>query len=206
MAAHAELPIALGALDVEPLARAYAGATPFRHVVLDDFADASLLEELAGAFEEEPAENIQDEIFDVMASGPHPEHAAFRRLQAALSSERALAAVGAITGREVTGVDLRGYAYLPGHYLLPHADRDDGGKRQVAFAFYVALLDDVQGGELDLYAATLDAGVITAASVARTIEPRANRCVLFEVSPSSLHRVREVTAGARLSVAGWFTK
>jgi Rps23 Pro-64 3,4-dihydroxylase Tpa1-like proline 4-hydroxylase len=30
--------------------------------------------------------------------------------------------------------------------------------------------------------------------------------VLFAVGPHTLHQVREVTAGARFSVAGWFLR
>jgi len=36
------------------------------------------------------------------------------------------------------------------------------------------------------------------------IEPRPNRLVVFEVSEASLHQVREVIGGLRISLAGWF--
>jgi len=39
---------------------------------------------------------------------------------------------------------------------------------------------------------------------ARVIEPRANRLVVFDVSDGSLHQVREVVSGLRISLAGWF--
>jgi len=38
----------------------------------------------------------------------------------------------------------------------------------------------------------------------KCIEPRANRLVLFEVGPAAVHQVRGVTAGARVSLSGWF--
>ena len=100
---------------------------------------------------------------------------------------------------------MRAYAYLPGHYLLPHADRDDGGRRRVAYAYYVDLLECLRGGELDLFDCTMDGSEIVSARVATTILPRANRCVFFEVGDRSLHQVREVTSGGRLSLAGWLT-
>ena len=38
----------------------------------------------------------------------------------------------------------------------------------------------------------------------RVDEPRENRIVIFEVTPASLHQVREVVRGARVSLSGWF--
>ena len=39
---------------------------------------------------------------------------------------------------------------------------------------------------------------------AKLVEPRANRLVVFEVGDLSLHQVREVMSGLRISLAGWF--
>lgn len=193
------------AWDLARLSQAYRSATPFAHVAIDEWVSRAHWHALREAFEEEPADNLQDEIFDVMASRSPPEHPTMRALHASFQSQPVLDAVRVITGQPVERVELRAYAYLPGHYLLPHADRDAGGARRVAFAYYVALLEDLEGGELDLYACEADAHGIGSARVARTLPPVQNRCVLFEVSPLSLHRVREVTRGARLSFAGWFS-
>jgi Rps23 Pro-64 3,4-dihydroxylase Tpa1-like proline 4-hydroxylase len=38
---------------------------------------------------------------------------------------------------------------------------------------------------------------------AKRIEPKASRLVLFAVSETALHQVREVTSGDRASIAGW---
>jgi Rps23 Pro-64 3,4-dihydroxylase Tpa1-like proline 4-hydroxylase len=192
--------------DLERLRADWLSATPFPHAVIDGFVEPDCLSVLVAAFDDEPADNIQDEIFDVMASAPQPTHEAFRALSTALSSQPVLEAAGAIAGQALRGVEMRAYAYLPGHYLLPHADRDLAGRRVLAYAFYVGLLDGLQGGELDLYRCEVRDGAIVRTEVETTIMPHANRCVLFEVSPQSLHRVREVTAGGRLSLAGWFTR
>lgn len=194
----------LRAWDCDLLRRTYQTAAPFAHVVLEDFVDATFRSELVAAFEEEDAQNLQDEIFDVMASSAPPSHPAFVRFHEAFGSPALLDAVGAMTGHRLSGVETRAYAYLPGHYLLPHADKDDGGRRRVAYAYYVDVLDGLEGGELDLYECVLDGEDIIRTSVAKTIAPRKNRFVLFEVTPTSLHRVREVTSGGRLSLAGWF--
>lgn len=161
------------------------------------------------AFDDEDADRIQDEIFDVTASSSPPSTPALASLHAALGRRETLDVVGAITGAELVSVEMRAYVYARGQYLLPHADRDEGGRRAVAFAFYVDARPGedgapLEGGELDLYATETRDGDIVRATIATTIVPRANRCVLFEVSPTSLHRVREVRSGVRLSVAGWF--
>jgi hypothetical protein len=192
--------------DLDRLRASWASAAPFPHAIIDGFVEPRHLPELVAAFDDELADNIQDEIFDVMASAAPLSHEAFRAVAAALSSEAVLDAVSTLTGQVLRGVELRAYAYLPGHYLLPHADRDLAGRRVVAYAFYVGLLDGLVGGELDLYRCDVHDGAIVRTEVGTTIPPRANRCVLFEVGPHSLHRVREVTAGGRLSLAGWFTR
>ena len=62
-----------------------------------------------------------------------------------------------------------------------------------------------QGGELELFRCEVDdAGEIVATAPAARIAHRPNRLVLFDVSATSLHQIREVTSGARLSLAGWF--
>ncbi len=55
-----------------------------------------------------------------------------------------------------------------------------------------------------MFACEVERGEIVATTSARVIEPRANRIVFFEVSDASLHQVREVLAGLRVSLAGWF--
>lgn len=187
----------------------YRAAAPFPHVVLDGFVAPSVHAALRAAFDGEDADRIQDEIFDVTASPSPPASPALAAFHAGLGSRAVLDAVGAITGSALVSVETRAYVYATGQYLLPHADRDEGGRRAVAYAFYVdALADDgggaLEGGELDLYRTETRDGEIVGATVHATIAPRANRCVLFEVSATSLHRVREVRAGARLSLAGWF--
>ncbi len=192
-----------GAWRVAEKAAAWRSAEPFGHVVIDDFARGERLVELARAFEEEPAEEIHDEIFAMMASNKRLEHPSFRAFENELGAREVLDAVSAIAAHPVSRVELRAYAYLPGHYLLPHADHQPAVGRAVAIAFYIDA-KELEGGELELFECTMEGSEILATRAARRIEARANRAVLFEVSDRSLHQVREVTRGARLSLAGWF--
>jgi Rps23 Pro-64 3,4-dihydroxylase Tpa1-like proline 4-hydroxylase len=117
-----------------------------------------------------------------------------------LAAPATLVAVERITGRALSRVEAKSYVYAAGSYLLPHTDNQRA--RRVSFALYLDV--EGHGGELDLYACRLTAGAVVGARVAATVAPRPGRLVLFDVSPASLHRVREVTAGRRVSVAGWF--
>ena len=99
---------------------------------------------------------------------------------------------------------MRAYAYRPGHYLLPHSDHQDGLARVLAYAYYLPSPEPPRGGELELYRVELANDEATVTETARLIEARSNRLVVFDVSTISLHQVREVLGGLRISLAGWF--
>jgi Rps23 Pro-64 3,4-dihydroxylase Tpa1-like proline 4-hydroxylase len=187
------------------LAAAWRAATPFPYVVIDGMVSAADLEVLRESTAREPLAPEHSEIVDCYASGPvltEPNLVAFA---AALASPAVLAAVGEITGKRVTTVEARSYCYVIGGYLLPHTDGMRQLGRQIAFAAYLSLDGQCEGGELELFRCELDdAGEIASAVAERTIEHRSNRLVLFDVSERSLHQIREVTAGSRVSLAGWF--
>lgn len=196
-------------LDVErwdraALATAWAAATPFPHVVIDGALDAAQVAALGAAVRAEPHWPERSEIVDGMASASVFQHPTLAGLAAALGAPASLAAVGAITGKPLTRVEVRSYVYLAGGYLLPHTDGRAELGRQVAFAAYLSPDGSCQGGELELYRCTVADGDIVATEPVRVIEHRAGRLVLFDVSTVSLHQIREVTAGARVSLAGWF--
>ena len=187
--------------DEAALARAWAAAQPFAHVVIDDaHADpAALLAALA----DEAVEPYEGEIARFEVSAPEPaspelvaERDAFARAWAPLLAR--------VTGKPVARVDMRAYAYRAGSYLLPHTDHREGLARLLAYAYYLPSPEPPEGGELELYRCALDRDEIVTVEPAGTIAPRANRLVVFDVHAGSLHQVREVLGGLRLSLAGWF--
>lgn len=187
--------------DEAALARAWASAAPFPHVVIDDaVADP---EALLAILEEEAVERYEGEIALFDASAPEPGTDELRRVRDAFAGTLA-PPLSRITGKPVRTVDMRAYAYRPGHYLLPHTDHRDGLARALAYAYYLPTPEPPSGGELELFACEVAGGEITRVEAGRVIEPRANRLVVFDVSDASLHQVREVMAGLRLSLAGWF--
>jgi hypothetical protein len=194
-----------GAWATDELAARWAEATPFSHVVIDDLVAADWRRALLEAVADEPAELIRDPIFETHSTFPGRfEAPVLADFAADMRDPELLARVGAITGKQVGAVDVRAFAYHPGQYLLPHTDLHGELDRLVAYAYYLDAPEPIEGGELDLFACAMDDGDITGTSVAATYPPQANRLILFDVGPHTLHQVREVTAGIRLSLTGWF--
>jgi Rps23 Pro-64 3,4-dihydroxylase Tpa1-like proline 4-hydroxylase len=176
---------------------------PFRHVIVDDACEQP--DELLAIIDDEGVQPYEGEIFRFEATAPDRDRAsaALRAVREQFAAELA-PALSRVTGRTVSRVDMRAYAYREGHYLLPHTDHREGLDRVFAYAYYLPTPQPPAGGELELFACTIDRGELTSTISAKVIEPRANRLVIFEVGDTSLHQVREVLAGMRLSLAGWF--
>ena len=188
------------ALDEPALARAWRDAQPFPHVVLDDVIAP---DELMAILDEESVDRYEGDLFVFDATPPEPAGSSFRALRDAFA--RALAPpLSRITGKRVATVDMRAFAYRVGHYLLPHSDHRDGLHRALAYAYYVPSPEPPAGGELELFRCAIDDGELVSIESVKLIEPRGHRLVVFDVSDVSLHQVREVVGGLRLSLAGWF--
>lgn len=189
--------------DEDALTRRFRSATPFRHLVLDDFVDPIELDALLATVDDEPIEEHEADIFRFEASRPEPRTEALRALRDGFAKTYA-APLSRISGRDVQRCDMRAYAYRAGHYLLPHSDHQGGVGRVLAYAFYLPTPEPPIGGELELFSWSVENDDLGAPISARIIEPRANRIVVFEVGEASLHQVREVLSGLRISLAGWF--
>jgi len=189
--------------DEAQLACAWRAALPFPHLVFDDFVPAERLPELLATLDDEPVERYEGDIFAFDASAPEPTTPELAELRASFA-RTLVPPLSRITGRVIRRVDMRTYAYRPGHYLLPHCDHQDGLERELAYAYYLPSPEPPSGGELEMFACRAEHGELVTTESARLLEPVANRLVVFEVSPRSLHQVREVVSGLRISLAGWF--
>jgi hypothetical protein len=188
------------ARDLDALARRFQGAKPFPWLVLDDLLPPALVQQAAHAFADEPLTQIEDEIYLHLRSADPPQQPALRAARDAIAGSAE--AVARICGKPLQTGDGAAYAYLPGHYLLPHSDCRASDPRTVAYAYY--LTAPTTGGELELFDCEAHEGRMVRTEPAKLIETRVNRLVLFEVTLLSLHQVREVVDGQRLSIAGWF--
>ncbi|NVB85534.1 MAG: 2OG-Fe(II) oxygenase [Kofleriaceae bacterium] len=183
------------------LAETWRTASPFPHIVIDDVADD--LPALFEILDEESVDPYEGDILSFEATAPEPRTPEFRELRNSFAKAFA-PRLSRITGKTVTRVDMRAYAYRAGHFLLPHSDHQQGLARVLAYAYYLPSPEPPVGGELELYACDLEAGTLASTISAKLISPAANRLVVFDVSDVSLHQVREVLGGMRLSLAGWF--
>lgn len=98
-------------------------------------------------------------------------------------------------------VDVACSCYTHTDHLLCHDDELED--RRIAFIFYLVPQDwnDTDGGSLDLFK-TVD-GLPT--ETTRSVFPKLNSFVFFEVSPVSYHQVSEVLSSKkRLALSGWF--
>jgi Rps23 Pro-64 3,4-dihydroxylase Tpa1-like proline 4-hydroxylase len=182
--------------DEDALAAAWHAATPFPYVVLDDVVPTGDLMEV---LDDEGVARYEAELFVFEASPPN----GLADLRARFADELA-PLLSRVTGKPVSRADMRAFAYRPGHYLLPHTDHQDGLDRLLAYAYYLPSPEPPLGGELELYRCELDNGQLVVTEPATRIEPRPWRLVVFDVSDVSLHQVREVLGGLRISLAGWF--
>ncbi len=190
--------------DVAALGAAWRAARPFPHLAIDGLLDGGDVQALREAMAKEPHWPGRGELFDFMASTDALAQPALRGFREALGGAAGRAAVAAITGRPVERIEVRSYVYLAGHYLLPHADWRAGAGRTVAFAYYLTPAGGCEGGELELFECAVEDGQVARARAAGTVAHRENRLVLFDVGVGTVHQVREVLRGARLSLAGWF--
>jgi Rps23 Pro-64 3,4-dihydroxylase Tpa1-like proline 4-hydroxylase len=188
----------------EDLSVSWRSAEPFPHLVWDAPVAPDALAAMVAMLDEEPVDPYEGDLFAFEASAPEPRTAELRALRDDFAASLA-PVLARVTGKAVTRADLRAYAYREGHYLLPHSDHQHGLGRALAYAYYLPSPEPPVGGELELFRCRVDgAGEIVATESARVIEPRANRLVVFDVSDVSLHQVREVVGGLRMSLAGWF--
>lgn len=188
---------------IENLSKNWRAADPFPHLVLDDVIPPDALGSLMAMLDEEPVDPYEGDLFTFDASAPEPRTDELRAARDDLAATLA-PVLSRVTGKAVTRADLRAFAYREGHYLLPHSDHQQGLGRALAYAYYLPSPEPPVGGELELYRCTIVADEIVATESALLVEPRPNRLVVFDVSDVSLHQVREVMRGLRLSLAGWF--
>ncbi|XP_072023394.1 prolyl 3-hydroxylase OGFOD1-like [Amphiura filiformis] len=110
--------------------------------------------------------------------------------------------------RDATGIafsdtiDMTASKYTYADYLLCHDDELEG--RRIAFILYlVPSWNQEDGGSLDLFKVDDNYQPVT---IAKSLLPKWNNFVFFEVTPKSFHQVAEVLSEdkCRLSVSGWF--
>ncbi|MGE3726055.1 MAG: 2OG-Fe(II) oxygenase [Candidatus Sericytochromatia bacterium] len=93
--------------------------------------------------------------------------------------------------------------YLPGDYFLPHQDwyandKPEIAPRQISFVLFLNTPPAYAGGELVFYLPHKALGK----SIGMAIQPETGLLISFP--PQTVHEVRKVLSGERLTLAGWF--
>jgi Rps23 Pro-64 3,4-dihydroxylase Tpa1-like proline 4-hydroxylase len=189
--------------DDDAIARRWRAADPFPHVILDDVVAPAAMSELLATLDDQAVLPYEGDLFAFEATAPGRVSADFERIRMAFAA-CFCAPLARMAGTTITRVEMRAYAYRVGHYLLPHSDHQADLGRALAFAYYLPSDQPPVGGELELFRCAAVDGELFDIAAATRIAPRGNRLVVFDVSEVSLHQVREVLGGLRMSLAGWF--
>ncbi len=204
-------------LDREVLKREFESATPFPHIVIDDFLDPDFAADVSAAFPtfEEALEtgfefDFVRERRKIQISDRAHFAAPVARLDEALASQDFLNDLEHITG--ISGLlpdpELGGggiHVTGSGGRLDVHVDFNFNEKMQVHRRLNILIYlnpewNSAWGGQVELW----DRDVRTCH---QRVDPRLNRCILFETSNLSFHGVRPVVAEApkpRKSFAAYY--
>ncbi len=183
--------------SLERLRAAFAGARPFRHVVIDEFLDAGLCDGLAAQFPPFDTELARNELGKVGRKCVHTRvrelGPAYRELDAFLQTDEFLSAIEQITGIDELRYDAEYYGggtheNLSGQGLYAHVDFNlHPTNRQHRRLNLILYLDDgwqpEWGGCIQLHSNPWEPET----DEILTIAPRRNRCVMFETTETSWH-------------------
>lgn len=187
------------------LIASYKSAKPYKHCILENFTKPGILEEITKNLYQEDWYKKKNDLYDFKQTDDlkTSEQCGLRDLRNALYSAEFRGFLQSITGIELNDVvDISAHTYQPGGTLLCHDDELEG--RRIAFIIYLVPDDwaEKDGGTLDLFDAddNNDPTVIV-----KSIAPRRNTMLFFEVGMTTWHQVSEVLRDRdRLSISGWF--
>ena len=176
---------------------------PFPHVIFEHFLSKEKTHELQHALLNEPFRELNTDLYHFYQCSDlkntrtpllHHFYADFSNMKGVVQKIFATSPLASI--------DMSGFCYAEGHYLLPHDDRLEG--RKIAYILYLSTCKKDDGGTLDLFSAKKVKGELVPIKIVKSITPTAGKLVLFEVSKRSFHQVSEQLQGKRYTLAGWF--
>jgi Rps23 Pro-64 3,4-dihydroxylase Tpa1-like proline 4-hydroxylase len=208
------------ALDLDALRDRFKNATPFPHIVLDDFLEPAFAREVAACYPTFDQAVLQGFAFNFVneqrkvqitdtAKFPDP----VRRLNEAISSPKFLADLEVITGIKPLLADEKlagGGMHLTGSggRLDVHVDFNRIADRQLFRRLNILVYlnpewKDDWGGQIELWDSNVKVCHLSSL-------PVMNRCLIFQTSEISYHGVRPITAPAHVArqsfAAYYYTK
>lgn len=186
---------------LQSLKKEFSLRKPFPHLSLRDFFNRSPLRKVAAALREEEFKEQDTDLYQFLQTkqdikATTQEH--LRQFYAFLSSKEFLDYITSLTGITVASIDMSGFIYRVGDYLLCHDDRLSG--RKIAYVVNLSTMNPRTGGDLALM---IHKGAHPDKIVER-IYPEFGMLNIFEVSPQSWHQVEEVLDKERVTLTGWF--
>eukprot|EP00941_MAST-03F_sp_MAST-3F-sp1_P004599 g4599.t1 len=184
-------------------------AKPFSHLSIDSFVEQSnMLENVKEELSSLSYNVKNNDLYQFYQSSedlasinnlPH-----LQMLRDMIYSEKFIKVIEKISGTKLSKnkIDMSAAVYRKSNYLALHDDQLEG--RKVAWILY--LVDEnwkeSDGGALELFGVDKNKQPW---NVEKSITPRFNHFVFFEVTKDSWHRVAEVVSNnPRITISGWF--
>jgi len=178
-------------------------ASPFPHVVVENFLDTDTLDLVIDALAGLEYSFSESDLFSYWASVKLTDidHPALNILREDLGDKSWRDEVAkAFQVSKLSKIDMAAYVYGLGDFLLPHDDQVEN--RIIAYSLHLTPdLVENDGGSLDLFKANNEGK----SQLVKSIIPKFNSLNLFEVSATSWHQVSEIlTDIQRLTLTGWY--
>lgn len=177
------------------LRKQFLSAKPYPHLALPNCFNE--IEKVENALLAEKFTHSNSDLFEFQQTNDlsKTKNKVLKEFHKFFSSKKFLKFMSKVTGEKLTSIDMSGFVYSPGDYLLPHDDRLEG--RKIAYIVNLSRdFNEEDGGALQLFEGK---------EIVKSIVPIYNTLAFFKVSPKSLHQVQEVLGDKnRISLAGWF--
>ena len=189
--------------EITALSRRFISASPFQHVVLENFLDGSNHKRLMLELKKESFAKKDSDLFTFKQTGNlfYSRNPVVAAAVTMFSSGQFAQLISSISGIRLKpgAVDVSGSLYEKTDYLLCHDDRLEG--RKIAFILYLSeSFTAADGGALVFLTAKgrhPDKKVFA-------YPPLQNSLMIFAVSKKSWHEVEEVLADKkRYTIGGW---
>lgn len=174
----------------------FARDNPFPYLFLKDFFSEKI-KRVRSTLLKESFERKEKDLFSFYQTADisHSKNRILKEFYSFFASKDFLDFISQVTSQRLKSIDMSGFIYSEGDYLLPHDDRLEG--RRIAYVVNLSeKFSNIDGGQLSFFSRN---------KIVKSFVPVFNSFVLFEVSKKSLHQVNEVlTIKQRLTLAGWF--
>lgn len=189
--------------QVNALKQQFIQNKPFPYLILKNFLQLDLASKLTTALIQQEFNDKNSDLFQFKQTNElkHNTNPVMRDFYTFFSSPEFIDYLADISDIKLDGtIDMAGFIYQPGDYLLPHDDRLEG--RKIAYVLNLSHgFTAKDGGALELFSTTNHHPTL----VTKKIPPTYNTLTIFKVTPTSFHQVHEVlSTKSRLSIGGWF--